>query len=417
MLSNKEIAALPIREKAYIVAIGSTPYECPGYVVAVNPSGRKSFHYRDRLKSGAAFFSMILGTFPTMLVKVGYDAYRPLKVLRDLGGNPAKEREDKFARERQEKDQTVDKLWPKFLADYLPKRKADEHEIQRQWRVYLKPNLPMKPVAQLTDTDMIALKKAMIEKHGLASAGKLWSLARMYFGWLRAEKYIATNPCDGIEPPAKVKARARVLSDAELRLVYRASEALPQPYRSYLLTLMYTAQRRSEIAGLRREELDPDLRLATIPAERMKMAQAHEVPLVDEVWELLTALPDHGPYLFATGYGEGCRPLASFGWIKRRLLEEMAKIDPVLTSKMAQWGLHDLRRTARTRMSGLKVLTEISERTIGHSPTGIVGVYDLHLYRDEKRDALTRWAAELGRIVRGEPPKSATVIEFKSNAA
>ena len=39
---------------------------------------------------------------------------------------------------------------------------------------------------------------------------------------------------------------------------------------------------------------------------------------------------------------------------------------------------------------------------IGHARKGLARVYDQHQYVDEMREALTKWAEELGRIV--DPP-------------
>jgi integrase len=52
-----------------------------------------------------------------------------------------------------------------------------------------------------------------------------------------------------------------------------------------------TATRSQEIRGARWSEIDLDARLWKIPADRMKMRKAHEVPLSDDAIALLKALP------------------------------------------------------------------------------------------------------------------------------
>jgi integrase len=66
------------------------------------------------------------------------------------------------------------------------------------------------------------------------------------------------------------------------------------------------------------------------------------------------------------------------------------------------WRLHDLRRTVRTRMAGLRVPHAVAELVLGHGKRGLARVYDQHSYLPEMREALERWADELARIV-GEP--------------
>ena len=72
------------------------------------------------------------------------------------------------------------------------------------------------------------------------------------------------------------------------------------------------------------------------------------------------------------------------------------------------WTPHDLRRTCRTGMSGLKgsdgkpaVEPHIAERVLNHAQPGIAGVYDRFAYLDEKRAALEKWGEHLQAIIEG----------------
>ncbi len=47
-----------------------------------------------------------------------------------------------------------------------------------------------------------------------------------------------------------------------------------------------------------------------------------------------------------------------------------------------------MRRTARTRLSSLKISSDVSELIQAHVLEGMKAVYDLHRYDDEKREAL-----------------------------
>lgn len=60
---------------------------------------------------------------------------------------------------------------------------------------------------------------------------------------------------------------------------------------------------------------------------------------------------------------------------------------------------HDLRRTARTIMARLGVPEEHAEAVLNHKKQGIVKVYNLHQYADEKKAALLLWEKELLRII------------------
>jgi hypothetical protein len=73
----------------------------------------------------------------------------------------------------------------------------------------------------------------------------------------------------------------------------------------------------------------------------------------------------------------------------------------------------DLRRVVRSGLSALRVQHEVKEAVLAHRPPGIVGVYDLHEYEDEKREALEKWAQRLASIVSPEPAAPAKVVKLR----
>jgi integrase len=86
------------------------------------------------------------------------------------------------------------------------------------------------------------------------------------------------------------------------------------------------------------------------------------------------------------------RPVRGFSKFKRTLDQ---------LSGVTGWGLHDLRRTARSLMSRAGVNADIAERCLGHVIAGVRGVYDRHSFLEEKRAAFEALAAEITRILEG----------------
>lgn len=74
--------------------------------------------------------------------------------------------------------------------------------------------------------------------------------------------------------------------------------------------------------------------------------------------------------------------------------------------------LHDLRRTPRTRLEGLQVLTPVSEKLLGHKLQGVLKTYNRHDYFDAMGDALNRLEAEIIRIV--DPPSGSNVVPIRA---
>src|SRR5260370_37885237 len=99
------------------------------------------------------------------------------------------------------------------------------------------------------------------------------------------------------------------------------------------------------------------------------------------------------------------------------MLEELRKLavergeDPK-RMKLADWVIHDVRRTGRTRLSALPVPGEdlVRELVIAHTKPGLHKVYDQHAYLDEKRQALELWAQRLRSIV--EPAPANNVVRL-----
>jgi integrase len=172
---------------------------------------------------------------------------------------------------------------------------------------------------------------------------------------------------------------------------------------------MLSGQRRGEIAEMTWSELDLDRdQVWNIPASRMKAKRPHEVPLSPAMVGILTGLRErrHGDYVFSTSFGQ--RPISGFSKIKMRLDKLIADDLPAL----APWRLHDIRRAVRTGLGAIPSIPhDIRELTIAHVPSALVQTYDLHAYRDEKRQALSLWSERLARII--EPP-AGNVVSLRS---
>jgi integrase len=167
-----------------------------------------------------------------------------------------------------------------------------------------------------------------------------------------------------------------------------------------------TGQRRSEIAGMHRDEISGTK--WTIPADRYKTRRDHEVPLTAAVQKIVG---EGRGFIFSSDVA-GKRALSGYSKAQGALVKKLADVRKRDGRKpMPHWTPHDLRRTARSLMSRCGVSSDIAERTLGHALAGVRNVYDRHAYFDEKRDALERLAALVERII---TPTDAAVLPFKA---
>jgi integrase len=211
-------------------------------------------------------------------------------------------------------------------------------------------------------------------------------------------------------------ARDRILTDDELRALWRIAEATPAPYGHFARFLLLTCTRRNEAAKMARDEVLPDGNWI-IPASRMKAKQEHVVPLSHAARAILDNMPKLGPYVFtATSRG----PITSFVEFKRRLNADMLAAlrkmaaeqgkDPAKVT-LERWTIHDLRRTARSLLSRAGVNADIAERCLAHTIGGVRGVYDRYAYHAEKKHAFEALAAQIERIVN---PPADNVVPLRS---
>ena len=98
-------------------------------------------------------------------------------------------------------------------------------------------------------------------------------VASSFLGWAEASGLIPVHPLPrkGAAKLAPAPApRARVLSDAELRLVWQATARLSAKPQAFVRLLAMTGCRRSEAAGLAAGELDLMAGIWSLPGKRAK---------------------------------------------------------------------------------------------------------------------------------------------------
>jgi integrase len=172
--------------------------------------------------------------------------------------------------------------------------------------------------------------------------------------------------------------------------------------RRAIKLLMLTGQRRGEVIGIEKTELDlADNTDAwwTIPGARTKNGLPHRVPLTQLALDVLNdALGDSGDseYVFPSGKtDDAIRPDA----VTKQLQRTCRKMAP----KIEGLGPHDIRRTIGTTLRKMGVSVEDRSYVFNHVSGAKAKVtswnYDAGEHDDEKRRALLLWEAELKRIV------------------
>jgi integrase len=251
------------------------------------------------------------------------------------------------------------------------------------------PKLGNQSIGAIRRSQVANLLDGIAENNGEVMADLTFAVVRRVMSWHESRDDQFRSPiARGMRRVrASERARTRILTDDELRAVWKAAEASVGPFGAYVRYLLLTACRRSEVAAMAWSELERDV--WTIPGSRYKNRRDHEVPLSGSAMAALASLPRIGPGKYAFTLN-GASPMGGISNRKEAFDKQCC---------VRGWTLHDLRRTARSLMSRAGVRPDVAERCLGHTIGGVEGTYDRHRYLEEKRAAFEKLAALVERIV------------------
>ncbi|UFN49403.1 tyrosine-type recombinase/integrase [Roseomonas sp. OT10] len=268
-----------------------------------------------------------------------------------------------------------------------------------------------KPAASLDRAAVLDVLDALATAGKAPIAARTLAYGRACYGWACKRGRLAANPFADLPTLAGgAPSRDRVLTAAEVGALWRAAGELGFPFGPVVRLLLLTAQRREEVAGLRWDELAPDLSTWTIPKERAKNGRAHVVHLSDAARDVLRGVERiEGRPLVFTVTGE--TPPSGFSKAKAALAEAMAAeagtppaapapprrhgSRAVAPSPAApDWRFHDFRRTAVTWLAGAGFPPHVADRLLNHvtgAIQGVAAVYQRHDFLAERKTALDAW--------------------------
>ncbi|MBW7964947.1 site-specific integrase [Bradyrhizobium sp. BR 10261] len=373
---------------------------CAGLYLQVHPSGAKSWAYRYRFAGKSR--KLTLGTAYTdagvEVIKIGdaRDLADEARVAVAKRVDPAEVK--KAERKKAAADDTLRSVAKVYLAQHKSLRTIGTREAVLKRLVF--PVLGDRAMESIKRSEVVKLLDDIEQSRGPVMSDYTLATMRRLFSWhaVRTDDFVSPIMRGMARTSTKDRARKRVLSDIELRALWRAANEAGL-FGQYLQLLLLTATRRNEAAGLRRSEME--LGDWTVPAARYKTKVDHLVPLSEAAIGIIARVMKvgKGDLVFTL---DGQAPLR--GWGSRK-----AAFDCLMLTQLRQivgedvrlerWTLHDLRRTARTLMSRAGVLSDHAELCLGHVIGGVEGTYDRYAYVKEKREAFAKLADLIATIV------------------
>ena len=383
--SDAVVAKLKPSDKVYLEADPGLP----GHYVRVQPGGAKSFVAMARDPRGKQRWITVS---PTALLGLNEARDRAREIINAVkaGNDHAPATSFESGAEQ----------W--FQRHVLKRGVRSAKNIRSQLDTQIIPAWGGRDLTSITRADVAKLLDTIEDKRGPVAADNALTTISSIFTWHEARDDTFTSPVTKKMRRTSIKGRARerILSDDDLRAVWKQAEA-NGTFGALIRILLLTGQRREKVAAMRWQDVSVD-GAWSIPTEDREKGNARELELPAAAVEIIKRQPRFAdnPYVFAGRGGS-----YATGYSKSKTAFD-AKLEGA-GKHIEPWTLHDLRRTARSIMSRAGVRPDIAERVLGHAINGVEGTYDRHSYREEKAHALAALASLIENIL--TPPNKKVV--------
>lgn len=408
MLTDKAIKALAPRAALYRVT------DADGLCIEVTPAGPKSPRgsklWRFRYRYAGKAKMLALGEWPTVGLA---DARRRRDDARKLladGRDPGGARKADKARAMLSAANTFGAIAGEWLA--MQRAKLALVTITKaEWLLGMASPLDSLPMTDITAPDVLAVLRP-IEAKGLHETARrvkqrIGQVFRYAIATGRAERD-PTADLRGALTPVTTTARAAVTDPADVANLLRTIDTYGgQPVTLAALKLApLLFARPGNLRAMEWAELDLDAAMWRIPAGKMKMREAHAVPLASQAVAILRELEP------LTGRGRYCFPSLRTG--DRPMSENTVNgaLRRLGFDKDTMTG-HGFRAMASTRLNEMGWKPDVIERQLAHAERNAVrAAYNRAQYMAERTLMMQAWADYLDGLRTGEK-----VLAFKRKPA
>jgi integrase len=363
MLTDLAIRTAPAPEKGV-----KRYWDKDGLCVQVSQGGTKTFYFVH----GADRQFLKLGRYPMLSLSQARERVRSIVAKQTLGIQD------------DTSPTTVEEAIDRFVITHCDvKNKPRTAADTRYLLTYLAP-LAKRRMSSVGTRELLSVIDEA--STSISMRRHVFVASRTFFRWATRQRLIKTSPLQDLQPPGIATQRNRVLSDNEMRRIYKAAIKLGHPYGFICLIAIHTGMRRGEVGGLEWDFITPET--FTLPPSLTKNKREHVLPNL--IYPELQQIPKVSRYLFPSSVGT---PFSTWSDGKEAL-DRLSGVENFV--------IHDFRRYLSTTMAKLRVPIDVTEAILNHvsgSRSAIQRVYDRYDRLPEMREALQLYEKHLTSIV------------------
>ena len=394
-LTDVRIRNTKPREKPYKLSDGQ------GLFLLISPNGKKWWRVKYRL--GGKEKSLSLGDYPSMSLAEAREQCDDARKKIKNGTDPSAERQARKVAQTEQLEhdantfEVVARQWHrKFLNTWVPSHAAT---ILARLQSDVFPYIGNRPVSDVNAPELLTVLRRIEDRGALETAHRVKVTCGHVFRYAIADgRRTEHNPVPDLKdslPPVKKQHLASITDPKEVAGLMRAIDGYSGSFvtRCALQFAPLVFVRPGELRQAEWTEVDFGVSEWNIPAPRMKMKQAHLVPLSQQAMAILRDLHNltgNGRYVFP-GERSYTRPMSENAI--NAALRRMGYAKDQMTG-------HGFRAMARTILDEvLHVRVDFIEHQLAHAVKDPNGrAYNRTSHLPERRHMMQQWADYLDQL-------------------
>ncbi len=403
-LTDMKVQKAKSKDKPYSLFDGG------GLYLLVTPSGGKLWRFKYRFNNKEK--KIACGSYPEISLQAARRKREDARRLLANGVDPdAVRKAQKIAKtEETETFEVIAREWhTKFTPTWTPGHAVT---IMSRLERDLFPWIGKRPINQIKAPELLAVLRRVESRGALETAHRIRTIAGQVFRYAVATGRAERDPAadlKGALPQPQERHHAAITDPKEVAPLLRALDGYQGHFvvKCALKLAPLFFVRPGELRHAEWSEIDLDEAVWNIPAHKMKMKQAHIVPLCRQALEILIELKEvtgASRYVFPSGRSN-TRPMSNNAI--NAALRRMGYEKDTMTG-------HGFRAMARTILDEvLHIRPDFIEHQLAHAVRDPNGrAYNRTAHLEERRKMMQTWADYLDGLKAG-----AVVVPFRTKKA